>query len=42
MGIIGVSIVGGLVVKKLQRFEAKLLGYDPYVSEEDVRISLLS
>lgn len=37
VGIIGVGTIGKLVAKKLQGFEAKLLGYDPYVSEEDVK-----
>ncbi|MEM2660774.1 MAG: phosphoglycerate dehydrogenase [Nitrososphaeria archaeon] len=37
VGIIGFGGIGKRVAKKLRGFDVKILVYDPYVSEEDVR-----
>ena len=34
VGIIGLGNIGRLVVKRIQGFECKVLGYDPFVSED--------
>lgn len=37
VGIIGFGYVGRLVVKKLSGFDVKILVYDPYVNEDDIK-----
>lgn len=37
VGIVGLGYIGQLVAKRLEGFEVRLLGYDPFVSEERAR-----